>query len=67
MKKSETIALVSVAVGAGVALSLWHWVTFLPGWADAMIGVIAAASVFKESLRIQADKSVVDSKAINKS
>lgn len=66
MKKSEVVALVSVVVGAAVGFALWHWVTFLPGWFDTLIGAIAAAAWFQTTLRIESQKSIVNSKAINK-
>jgi uncharacterized membrane protein YdjX (TVP38/TMEM64 family) len=66
MKKSETISLVCIAVGAAVGFGLWHWVPFIPGWMDCVVGAAVAATVFREYLRIEANKSVVDSKAINR-
>jgi hypothetical protein len=66
MKKSEQIALVSIVIGAAAGFSLWHWVPFLPGWLDAVAGAAIAGSCFQSSLRIEADKSVVDSKTVNR-
>jgi uncharacterized membrane protein YfcA len=60
MKKSETISLVSLAVGAGAGAGLYYLLPDLHWLAYVLIGLAVAGGLYKGMMEQEATRVVVD-------
>lgn len=66
MKRSDGITLFSLAFGIACGVGLRIWMDDLPTWTYFVVGAVLAAAANKSLLQNAANRSVVESKTINK-
>ncbi|CAB3779257.1 hypothetical protein LMG28688_00781 [Paraburkholderia caffeinitolerans] len=67
MKRSEKIALGSIASGVAAGAALWYFTDdAFSAWVYWAVGAVVAGGLFKNLLSMIADESIIDSKTINR-
>lgn len=64
MKKSNQYLVAALGLGAIGAGALYWFLPSLPWWTYAAVGVLIAATGYRQVLRQAADETVVNSKAL---
>lgn len=66
MKRSDGIALFSLAFGIACGVGLRIWMDDLPTWTYFVVGAIFAGAANKGLLENAANRSVIESQTINR-